>query len=200
MIDIANVPHVLFFKPIIENLKKSQHTDFDLDIIALLQELLGAFSQNLDNFPSYDSLSSTQQKLLLEELKKIISALSELGLSQEESLEYIINNFLKSFNNLSKNHRKEKDNFTLTERDRKRIQEELERIAIYEEYKALNPNRIAGETKLDNFIHNMKIGGMKRASKYEGGKEKDLKGYSADLIKELEQAYKENKNKGGRGR
>ncbi|WP_410528553.1 DUF5394 family protein [Rickettsiales endosymbiont of Peranema trichophorum] len=42
------------------------------------------------------------------------------------------------------------------------------RILVYQIYKIMNPRRLAGETKLDNFIHNVQARGIKEAMKYEG--------------------------------
>lgn len=40
------------------------------------------------------------------------------------------------------------------------------RWIIYEAYKIINPNRIAGETDLENFINNVKTRGLEEARKY----------------------------------
>ena len=74
----------------------------------------------------------------------------------------------------------------------------IKEFAIYEVYKVMNPRRIAGETKKDNYAHNMMMGGQKRASKYEGGKESDLKSYGEAEVRRIEQASK-TFQKGGRG-
>jgi hypothetical protein len=51
----------------------------------------------------------------------------------------------------------------------KKEQRELkERLMIYEIYKVLNPNRLAGETELENFVNNVRARGVKEALKYEG--------------------------------
>ena len=41
-------------------------------------------------------------------------------------------------------------------------------MAIYEIYKAMNPNRLAGETQLENFINNVQVHGIKTALQNEG--------------------------------
>ena len=43
----------------------------------------------------------------------------------------------------------------------------LKRFAIYEIYKITNPRRIAGETKMQNFVHNYITGGMRKAMRYD---------------------------------
>ncbi len=42
------------------------------------------------------------------------------------------------------------------------------RLIIYEIYKITNPNRLAGETEMDNFIKNVKTRGLEVALKYDG--------------------------------
>ncbi len=63
----------------------------------------------------------------------------------------------------------------------------IKNLAVYEIYKCMNPNRLAGETKKDNFIHNVIIRGakyaMQKASKAE------LKNYSPSFIKSLEKDH-----------
>ncbi len=41
-------------------------------------------------------------------------------------------------------------------------------LAMYELYKILNPNRLAGETALDNFLHNVAVHGIDVARQYQG--------------------------------
>lgn len=66
--------------------------------------------------------------------------------------------------------------------DYKRV---LKQFAIYEAYKFLTPNAVAGESKRQNYINNMIRGGEKFASQHEGGREEDLKGYSSSFIKKV---------------
>ena len=49
----------------------------------------------------------------------------------------------------------------------------------------MNPKRIAGETKKDNYKHNLGKGGVKLAGKYEGGKAEDLKIYGKEEVKKI---------------
>lgn len=77
--------------------------------------------------------------------------------------------------------------------DTKRI---IKNFAIYQIYKVMNPKRIAGETKKENFANNYIKGGIDLAKKYEGGSKSDLKKYSSEFLEKLEQAHKN--SKGGR--
>lgn len=53
------------------------------------------------------------------------------------------------------------------ELDEKEKQKAL-KIIIYEMYKIITPNQVAGETALENFINNVKTYGVKEAMKHEG--------------------------------
>lgn len=51
----------------------------------------------------------------------------------------------------------------------KEERERRHRLMVYEVYKVMNPNRLAGETSIENFINNVITRGIKTAMKYEGG-------------------------------
>lgn len=57
------------------------------------------------------------------------------------------------------------------------------RLAMYEIYKITNPQRIAGETEMDNFINNVKTRGLAVACKYEGYEH--LQDFTAKEIKNM---------------
>ncbi len=77
----------------------------------------------------------------------------------------------------------------------------MKNFAVYEVYKVMNPNRIAGETAKENYRHNLSRGGQKLASKYEGGKASDLKEYGKAEVKNIKSQARAIKNSGfGRGR
>ena len=61
------------------------------------------------------------------------------------------------------------------------------RLAVYEIYKILNPNRLAGETHIENFINNVITRGMKVAMEYEG--KEFAKHFSKEDLKNVE-SYK----------
>jgi hypothetical protein len=89
------------------------------------------------------------------------------------------------------------DKYPLDARAKASVKKIIKEFAIYEVYKVMNPRRIAGETKKDNYAHNMMMGGQKRASKYEGGKESDLKSYGEAEVRRIEQASKTFQKGGG---
>jgi len=70
----------------------------------------------------------------------------------------------------------------------------LMRFIIYEAYKVLNPNRLAGETEVENFISNVAIRGMKTACMYAKNNQ-ELRGfvekiYGPSFLKRLEKNKK----------
>jgi hypothetical protein len=85
----------------------------------------------------------------------------------------------------------------ITSKSREDTKKLIKNFAIYQVYKFMNPKRIAGETKKENFAHNMIRGGMELASHYEGGSKNDVKSYSKAFIKKLEAAHRN--FKGGQG-
>ncbi|KJV88410.1 Uncharacterised protein [Orientia tsutsugamushi] len=97
-----------------------------------------------------------------------------------------------------------KDNLEyISEPSRAELKKNLKRFAIYEVYKLLNPRRIAGETRLSNFIHNLIIGGAKYALKYGGGNKNDVSYYNNKLQAmkfHKKSAERGDKDKGGRNR
>jgi len=89
------------------------------------------------------------------------------------------------------------DRYAITKKTKMAIKKTLKEFAVYEIYKVMNPRRIAGETKKDNYAHNMMMGGQKRASQYEGGKESDLKAYGKTKVRRIERASKSFQKGGG---
>lgn len=66
----------------------------------------------------------------------------------------------------------------------------MKRFVIYEIYKMINPRRIAGQTRLGNFISNFILRGEKVAKKFEGGTEQELKKYNPKLLGKLRKKRK----------
>ncbi len=80
---------------------------------------------------------------------------------------------------------------------KKNLKRIMKNFAVYEVYKIMNPKRIAGETKKDNYKNNLIHGGERLASRYEGGKESDLKQYGpAEVARIKNQAASINKGGG----
>ena len=87
--------------------------------------------------------------------------------------------------------------YGMTAKSREDFKKVVKNFALYQIYKVLNPKRIAGETRKENFAYNMIVGGVKRAKHYAGGSKQEVAGYSPQFIKKLEAAHKSFKG-GGR--
>ena len=83
---------------------------------------------------------------------------------------------------------------------RKNIKRIMKNFVVYEIYKVMNPKRIAGETKEDNYRKNLIQGGEQLASRYEGGKESDLKEYGAAKVERIKHEALSMSKGGGMGR
>ena len=70
----------------------------------------------------------------------------------------------------------------MTEEERKNYMKWI----IYEAYKIINPNRIAGETDLENFISNITTRGIEEARKYTSHSEKYEQELGAGVIANLD--------------
>jgi len=83
---------------------------------------------------------------------------------------------------------------------RKNIKRIMKNFVVYEIYKVMNPKRIAGETKEDNYRKNLMRGGEQLASRYEGGKESDLKQYGEAKVERIKHQALSMSKGGGMGR
>jgi hypothetical protein len=113
---------------------------------------------------------------------------------------YVMQTRSKTIRDASRNIVAKSDKYEyLTQGSRDNLRKIIRRFAVYEIYKFINPHRIAGETRKENFVHNMILGGMKRASRYEGGTKKELKSYSPSFIRNLEKQHKSFKRGNNKG-
>lgn len=100
----------------------------------------------------------------------------------------------------NKEHEEEKEEELSEEQKRLRYQQ-----IMYEAYKILNPERIAGETSLENFISNVITRGIEVAREYDGAQyEKDFSKKEIDNLDSYKESFvdklKSSGNKGfGRG-
>jgi len=99
---------------------------------------------------------------------------------------------VKKQKNEDNKEREEKEEFLSEEEKKHRL-----RLIFYEIYKIINPERLAGETPLQNFINNVKTRGIEVALKYEGAEVaqqfnlKNLKELEGGKLKFVEQLEKE---------
>lgn len=92
---------------------------------------------------------------------------------------------------------KSKDNLHgISRQSRLEARRLVKNFALYQVYKFMNPKRIAGETKKENFAYNMIKSGMDLATQYEGGAKSDIKSYSPEFLKKLNKAHQNFKSGG----
>ena len=158
-----------------------------------------------------DELGEMQSKLIL--LIKQHLAKSELKIDKltgkkikfndeevEQDISKFTHNLIKKYEGADRDidaNNSINDKYPLDAKAKANITKTIKEFAIYEVYKVMNPRRIAGETQKDNYAHNMMIGGEKRASKYEGGKESDLKSYGEAEVRRIERVSKTFQKGGG---
>lgn len=153
-------------------------------------------------------LTKVQTQIILL-IKKYLSKLNDkkLGIKIDEQVvnknvaevsSYLMQQRSQLAKEANKGLIKSKDNLqNINSKSREDIKRIVKNFALYQVYKFMNPKRIAGETKEENFAHNMIRGGMELASKYEGGSKSDIKSYEPEFIKKLEKAHQQYKS-GGR--
>ncbi|NRB11275.1 MAG: DUF5394 family protein [Rickettsiaceae bacterium] len=165
------------------------------------------FCDELDKlFEETDDLAEIQSRMMLFIMEYNKQEDAEEDISEEDK-----QNIIKAIKEKTKeliekheaeleediNKTKDKSLYHVKSKARENLKRILKVMAIYEIYKVMNPERIAGESKKDNYVHNMMRGGTKLASKYTGGKESDLKNYSKGFIKDVAVQSKSFKKGGG---
>ncbi len=125
------------------------------------------------------------EKDITSNIKNLVRDISEDELDLEKLDQKLLKDGSLTKNSMKKNQVKEISH--------KYFKDIIKQFAIYQLYKVMNPRRIAGETKKENYKHNMVIGGNKLAVKHEGGKPAEVASYDKSFIKKVNQIAKTNK-------
>jgi hypothetical protein len=139
--------------------------DLDPKILAEAIEI----ARNLQANSSNNSVASKD----ITKHKSILSKLLEyLILNQDNpNMDLSLILFLEKALGITKSKKKEKDKEQEEEKEEE-LSEEQKKIRyqqiMYEAYKILNPERIAGETSLENFLSNVITRGIEVAREYDG--------------------------------
>lgn len=189
---------------------KDQSEKYESEMLSILEELKNdsnvakAIDRIIEDLIDVD-IDEIQSKLIIlvrKYLEMKNTKTTTIGIKKENFKdEEIAHNIAKFTRDLIKKHENidpditednsiKDDKYSITKKTKMSIKKTLKEFAIYEIYKVMNPRRIAGETKKDNYAHNMMMGGHKRASKYEGGRESDLKSYGKTEVRRIENASK----------
>ncbi|MFK7967551.1 MAG: DUF5394 family protein [Rickettsiaceae bacterium] len=189
--------------------KSEQH---ESEMLAILEELqkdsnVGkAIDQIIEEAAELDEIQSKLILLIKKHLSKIepetdqnTGAKIKLGYKEmEENITKFTHDLLKSHQDNNPDISNNSNNkYFLDKQAKMNIKKSIKEFAVYEIYKVMNPRRIAGETKKDNYAHNMMMGGKNLASKYEGGQESDLKSYGEKEVRCIEHASKSFQKNGG---
>lgn len=137
----------------------------------LLSNVLKAFVPEGAKTPQFEDLNPDQRTAMFQFLDGIAKELVGHGKFEttQQFISVIIDHLYISYEFGRKILTPEGQEVDLlTEEDKKRIKEELKRMAIYELYKMLNPSQVAGESPFQNFFNNIIVGGLKLASLHEG--------------------------------
>lgn len=169
-------------KALLENLNNNKDIDQAVDKLIEGIDLSGDFNIEeiknkiflllRDQLARIKSLDEAYVKRILKKREKVIYKHLE-SLSQ-----YVIVRRVQTQENKKTIFTKITDSLSgITQQAKKDFRNMVKRFAIYEVYKIMDPKRIAGETKVMNFVHNMIMGGFRKAHKYEGGKNSDIASY-----------------------
>ena len=174
---------------ILTKLETTGVTGLEDQIVVLMQNMMNFFAQYVEEIPNFNSLDQEQQKALLLKFKGVALGLAQRRIkSVDEMMQVFLFTILGSIGTTVE---KEKD-FNLTEITNKKHQKDfkefLRRCLAYEFYKITNPNRLAGETREENFLSNAVLLGVKEALKYEG-LEQDVSKISKSTVVMLEKAH-----------
>lgn len=148
-----------------------------MDLTKLQTQLIILIKRYLEKSKAY--LLSKDKDLKIDE-KRIMEDIVAASQYMMEQRIHIIKNAEQNLINSKDNY------FNISNQSREDLKKIIKNFAVYEIYKVMNPKRIAGETRKQNFVNNMMIGGINRAQKYAGGNKSEIKQYSPEFIKKLE--------------
>lgn len=207
------------FENVLDLLESDRKGKFESELAYLFEDLkknddLGAAIELM--IDGCDEITEVQSKLVLliqEHLKNKKKDLSPEKLAKIDAdeqkvvrdIEELCRNLLQKMDkepdpSLGRISRKDRAHILNLEA-KNNIKRIIKNFAIYEVYKVMNPKRIAGETAKDNYKHNLIEHGERVASKYEGGRESDLKRYGpAEVARIKRQVAAFKKGGGGVGR
>jgi Family of unknown function (DUF5394) len=131
-------------------------------------------------------------------LKSNLSKLDEQIIAQNirDATKHLMEEYSRINKAMHKGVADAKGNYQVDNKSRADLKRVIKNFAIYEVYKFMNPKRIAGETKQENFAKNVVARGFDSAKHYEGGSKQEIAGYDPKLIQKLENKHKSFKRGG----
>lgn len=192
-------------KQIIAALEPDESTNQIFDQLAESDSFDEEIEQILANFNEQTMDLSKLQTQIIILIKKYLGSkkFSKLSLGKEinidekliaaniaEASEYLIQQRAQLIQQTNKSLEKNKDNYhAITGKSRENFRQIIKNFAVYEIYKVMNPKRIAGETRKENFAHNVIERGLESAKHYAGGTKHEIEKYSPQFVKKLENAH-----------
>jgi hypothetical protein len=182
---------------IIDQLKRSglkyNAQDLEAMIILWLKSIIERFADMGEEI-DFNKLTADEKAKIMKEIESLVAKLKKSGVAvgSDQIQKLLIEGLFVVLKKFQKKQKKEYEYEFLTEKDKKNIKAQLIRWAIYELYKIINPRQLAGETKMENFINNVLVGGIEYAKEYSGGSPEEIKSYGFDsgFLKELEKSHK----------
>lgn len=148
-----------------------------IELLSIAKQLRDAIEKG--DTEKLESLGS-QKTLLLMLLEYLVLNIDNPNIDKTliRFLELFLNIKIKKKKREEEQEEEKEEELTKSEKERRR------QIIWYEVYKVLNPQRIAGETEVENFINNVRTRGIVEALKYEGAKY--IKSYDKESLETLE--------------
>jgi len=156
---------------ILSNLRDDSGNFINSSSQSLLFQILNDLFSGVDEGIDLSNITPEQIKALQAALSVLLDeiALSKiLGGDNEKIIELILHSLVNSVSK-SEKKRREKEEHLVEEKKLKELKILLEKTIDYEKYKVTNPNKLAGETTLENVINNLNVGGSDLAKRHEGG-------------------------------
>ncbi len=169
-------------------LESNDIDNIEAQVTALLKNMMNFFSNYVEEIPNFESLTPEQKKALLLKFRSVAQSIVGRKIkSVDELVQVFVFTVLSAIGENIASAKNISIAETINKKHKYAFKEFLKKAASYEIYKITNPNRIAGETREENFINNTVLLGVKRAMKY-AGIEFDIKKLDHNSLKILKDA------------
>ncbi|AZL15414.1 DUF5394 family protein [Rickettsiales endosymbiont of Stachyamoeba lipophora] len=160
-------------KALLDKIIRRFNTNGTDQIYDLILEILESIFAELEAGGFGSSLSSLEESeriIVEQEIEKLLNTVGEEygDLSKDEIIQLLLKTIHRKFTQKHALGKQPKEKGNIPKHVKEFIKQDLLRAFVYEFYKFVNPNQIAGETKMDNFINNVVYGGVKYAVKHAG--------------------------------
>ncbi len=176
---------------LLDNLNTISLIDLEDQVIEMMQNMMNFFAKHVDEIPSFDTLTPEQKKILLLRFKGVAHSLPKRKIKfVDEMVQVFVFTVLSNIGASIEGVKDLSAQELLNKKHKHQFREFLKKAADYELYKITNPNRLAGETREENFISNAILLGVKKALKY-AGLEHSIDKIDPNALKILEKAHQD---------